>query len=82
MLDTDTAPAVADWLTRAPIVTLTPRQAQVMRWAAVGKSDAAIADILKISRKTANYHVEAVKIRYGVASRLQAILIAYNQGAI
>lgn len=55
---------------------LTPREAEVLNWIAEGKSDWQIGKILGISRKTVNYHIENVKRKFGVASRIQALMAA------
>lgn len=48
---------------------LTPRQSEVARRLADGQSDAAIAQALGISRRTAEHHAEAVRLSLGVHSR-------------
>ncbi|HXF54604.1 MAG TPA: LuxR family transcriptional regulator [Hyphomicrobiaceae bacterium] len=63
------------------VVRLTEREREVMRWAAAGKSDWQIGRILNISPKTANFHVENVKRKFGVVSRVQAIIGALVPGA-
>jgi LuxR family quorum sensing-dependent transcriptional regulator len=60
---------------------LTPREAEVLSWIAEGKSDWQIGRILGISRKTANYHIENVKRKFGVASRIQALMAALGSAA-
>lgn len=66
----------------ASAVTLTDRELEIVRWIAAGKSDWQIGQILSISAKTVNYHVENVKRKYGVASRIQAVVAALNQGGL
>lgn len=61
---------------------VTPRETQVLGWIAVGKSDWAIGRILRISDKTVNFHVENAKRKFGVATRLQAVIAAMRQGVI
>jgi DNA-binding CsgD family transcriptional regulator len=63
-------------------VRLTPRELEVLRWVAAGKSDWQIGQILNISAKTANYHVENLKRKFGVSTRLQAIAEALRQGQL
>jgi LuxR family quorum sensing-dependent transcriptional regulator len=60
---------------------LTPREAEVLSWIAEGKSDWQIGKILGISRKTVNYHIENVKRKFGVASRIQALMAALGSAA-
>jgi LuxR family quorum sensing-dependent transcriptional regulator len=61
---------------------LTDRELECLRWAAVGKSDWEIGQILLISAKTVNYHIENAKRKFGVATRIQAILAAVRPGHI
>jgi LuxR family quorum sensing-dependent transcriptional regulator len=63
-----------------PIVRLTEREHEVVRWIAAGKSDWQIGRILNISAKTVNFHVENVKRKFRVASRMQAVIGAIIQG--
>lgn len=53
---------------------LSQREREVLQWAAVGKSDWEIGEILSISEKTANAHIENVKRKYGVTSRIHAVV--------
>ncbi len=52
---------------------LTARQLEVAPWLVEGKSDWEIGQILKISKKTVNYHVENMKRTYGVKTRNQFV---------
>lgn len=52
--------------------TLSQRQHDVLRWVASGKSNKAIAALLKISPKTVGKHVENVFRKLGVTSRVAA----------
>ena len=61
---------------------LSTRERECLRWAAAGKSDWEIGEILSISEKTANAHLERAKTKYGVATRVQAIVFALRTGAI
>lgn len=62
--------------------TFTPRQIEIMRWIAKGKSDWQIAQILFISNKTVNYHVERAKQKLRVTTRTQAVLVADHLGLL
>jgi DNA-binding CsgD family transcriptional regulator len=64
------------------VPALTPRERECLAWAASGKSDREIGDILSISERTAYGHIERVRRKYGVASRNQAIVVALRSGAI
>src|SRR5207237_7436431 len=65
-----------------PTPALSPREREVLQWAAVGKSDWEIGEILSISEKTANAHMERIKRKYGVKSRVQAVVQGINNRAI
>jgi LuxR family transcriptional regulator, quorum-sensing system regulator BjaR1 len=61
---------------------LTERELECLRWAAVGKSDWEIGQILNISAKTVNYHIENTKRKFSVATRVQAIVAALRAGKL
>ena len=61
---------------------MTPREAQILGWVAEGKSDWAIGQILRISGKTVNFHVENAKRKLGVGTRLQAVVAAMRSGML
>jgi len=54
----------------------------VLNFVAAGKSDWAIGRILKISDKTVNFHVENAKRKFGVGTRIQAVVAAMRNGLI
>jgi DNA-binding CsgD family transcriptional regulator len=58
----------------APV--LTARERECLEWVAAGKSDWEIGEILAISEKTVNAHVERVKRKFAVGSRIQAVVMA------
>lgn len=55
---------------------LSPREAEVLQWAAEGKSNVEIATILEISHRTVEKHLETVFTKLGVTGRVPAILMA------
>ena len=57
---------------------LTPREADVLYWAALGKTNRDIADILGMSPRTANKHLEHVFEKLGVETRTAAARMALN----
>ena len=61
---------------------LTAREIECLTWAAEGKSDWEIGQILKISSKTVNYHIENTKRKFGVPTRVQAIVYAFRYGKL
>lgn len=61
---------------------LSPRERQCLQWVAVGKSDWEISEILSISEKTVNSHLERVKKKFGVRTRMQAVVHGLRMRAI
>jgi len=57
---------------------LTPREADVLYWAALGKTNRDIADILGMSPRTVNKHLEHVFEKLGVETRTAAARMALN----
>ena len=61
---------------------LTAREVECLHWVAQGKTDIEIALILKISARTARFHVENAKRKLNVATRVQAVAEALRVQAI
>lgn len=61
---------------RAPDVALTPRETEVLSWLAKGKTNRDIADILGMSPRTVNKHLEHIFEKLGVETRSAATAIA------
>lgn len=57
-------------------VALTPRETEVLSWVAKGKTNRDIADILGMSHRTVNKHLEHVFEKLGVETRSAAAAIA------
>lgn len=55
---------------------LSIRERECLQWAAEGKSDWEIGKILNISKTTVHSHIEKAKARYGVPTRVQAVVTA------
>ncbi|MEJ7929440.1 helix-turn-helix transcriptional regulator [Ramlibacter sp. AN1015] len=53
---------------------LTPREVDVMRWLACGKTDADIATMLAISPRTVHKHLEHIYEKLGVETRTAAVM--------
>ena len=66
----------------AEVPRVTERESQVLNWVAAGKSDWAIGRILNISGKTVNFHVENAKRKFGVGTRIQAVIAAIREDVI
>ncbi len=61
---------------------LTDRQIEVLRLIARGLSNRAISDVLVISPRTAEHHVQDVYARIGVSSRAAAAMFALSHGLL
>ncbi len=57
-------------------LTLTPRELEVLRLLATGRTNRDIADELTISERTAKFHVSAILGKLGAANRTEAVAIA------
>jgi DNA-binding response OmpR family regulator/DNA-binding CsgD family transcriptional regulator len=55
---------------------LTPRESEVLMWVARGKSNRDIAEILKLSPRTVNKHLEQIYTKLGVENRASAAALA------
>lgn len=60
---------------------LTSREAEVLGWVAAGKTSRDIADILGMSARTVDKHLEHVFVKLGVETRTAAAAIAARFGA-
>jgi DNA-binding response OmpR family regulator len=72
----NTAAAGPAQSTRQPEVPLTPRETEVLSWLAKGKTNRDIADILGMSHRTVNKHLEHIFEKLGVETRSAATAIA------
>ena len=57
---------------------LTQREAGVMHWLACGKTDAEIAALLAISRRTVQKHLQHIYVKLGVETRTAAVMRALS----
>lgn len=64
------------------IPPLSPRERECLQWIVAGKSDWEIGQILSISEKTVNTHVERAKHKLGVTTRAQVIVTALRHRLI
>ncbi len=65
-----------------PEVDLTKRQAEILYWVQEGKSSSDIGAILGLSHRTIEHHLENVCRRFGVRTRIQAVVRARDMGLI
>jgi DNA-binding CsgD family transcriptional regulator len=61
---------------------LTPRELQVLTWAAQGKSAWEIGVILQITKRTVDEHIHTAMRKLGAANRTQAVAIAIRDNII
>jgi DNA-binding CsgD family transcriptional regulator len=61
---------------------LSPREAQVLSWVALGKTDNEISMILELSTRTVQKHLEHIYQKLGVESRTAAAAKAYEIASI
>ena len=57
-------------------LTVTEREAEVLLWIARGKSNRDIAEILDLSPRTVNKHLEQIYAKLGVENRASAAALA------
>jgi LuxR family transcriptional regulator, quorum-sensing system regulator BjaR1 len=62
--------------------SLTPREGEVLGWVARGKSGREIGEILHITERTVQAHVQAAIHKLGGRNRLHALAIALRDGII
>ena len=62
---------------RQPVRTdLVQRELETLTWAGRGKTSAEIAEILGLSKRTVDFHIERARGKLGVATRMQAVMKA------
>ena len=64
----------------AELAAFTAREIECLRWAAAGKTDDEIAQILGLSVKTVFYHIDGAKRRINASSRTHAVANAIRIG--
>jgi DNA-binding NarL/FixJ family response regulator len=57
-------------------VLLARREVETLTWAARGKTSLEIAQILGLSKRTVDFHIENARAKLGVATRMQAVVKA------
>lgn len=67
-------------LSEAATSPLTDRQLECLRWISRGKSSTDVGDIMRISKRTVDHHVNVICERLGVRTRVQAVACAVDHG--
>ena len=65
-----------------PDVALTPREIEVLKWSADGKTAAEIGDILSISIPTVNFHIKNAVQKMKAANKTSAVVQALMAGLL
>ena len=78
LLELRATPAAASRLSTA---LLTPREAEVLSWVAKGKTNRDVGEILGMSPRTVNKHLEHVFEKLGVETRAAAASLASREMA-
>lgn len=68
-------------ITRAP-TELTEREIEVLRWTAEGKTSADIAEFMRLSERTVNFHVNSAVEKLGASNKTSAAVRAAMLGLI
>jgi DNA-binding NarL/FixJ family response regulator len=74
-----------DRVSRRPVPALddlTPRETEVLRWVATGRSNAEIAEELFVSEATVKTHLNRTMTKLGLTSRAQAVVVAFETGLV
>ena len=74
--------SMAARLSLKQVVSITPREREVLRWVGAGKSDAQIGVILGLSTRTVQKHLENAYVKLGVENRTAAAMIVAGSNSL
>lgn len=64
----------------SPPSKLTPRETEILKWSAMGKTASDIATILCLSERTVGFHISSTFKKLGVNNKIAAVLSASKAG--
>jgi DNA-binding response OmpR family regulator len=64
------------------LIDLNEREVETLTWAARGKTSAEIAQILGLTKRTVDFHIDNARIKLGAANRIQAAIKAASGNLI
>ena len=67
---------VARWELWPKLVQLNDREVETLTWVARGKTSAEIAQILGLTKRTIDFHIDNARTKLGAATRTQAVIKA------
>jgi DNA-binding NarL/FixJ family response regulator len=82
VIDRFAAAPRADPAAAAALAELSPREVDVLRLVAAGRSNAEIASILFLGEATVKTHVSRMLLKLGLRDRVQAVAFAYESGLL
>ena len=65
-----------------PDVRLTPREREALQWAADGKTEWEIGELMSISEHGAEKHLRSIRTKLGTASRTHAVAEGFRRGLL
>ncbi|HTV33458.1 MAG TPA: response regulator [Methylocella sp.] len=63
-------------------IDLNEREEEMLTWAARGKTSAEIAHIVRLSKRTVDFHLDNARLKLGAATRIEAAVRAASQRLI
>jgi DNA-binding CsgD family transcriptional regulator len=58
------------------LVTLNDREIEALTWVARGKTSAEVADVIGLSKRTVDFHLDNARVKLGAATRTEAAIKA------